>query len=138
MWTAKIVGKDVRNDKVVVSIEYTDKTHTMTKHYESKAPDAGWLERVVWQDLRRLAAVYAYDVTVGDAVIPPDSEPEPVDEDLQRYTEARGKLEEVRPLIEMGVIDGTDTRLQELKDTINELWATVIGVSTNIDPKLEG
>lgn len=128
-WTAKITDKKIINDVVSIIVEYTDGENVATKQYKTSTPETGWLERLVGRDIKRIEELYKFDVVVGSAIEPVYASKVVVDTEISEYEEAKAKLDAVKDLISLGIVNINSEQLTDIKMKIGSTWAKAIGVT---------
>ena len=108
-WTASVKGKQIVDSKMHIIVEYTDGEQIITETYYSRNPMAEWIPNTVKNRIKQLENLFQYDIEIGQ--ITPSEEPDP---NRQLFWERVRLLEFAKLLIDFGVVEQGNTKVQQL------------------------
>jgi ABC-type enterochelin transport system substrate-binding protein len=124
-WTAEIMSKTWQDGVLIVDFKYSDGARTVTeKHKVSGLVPAEWAQKTA---AARVSALDAVDkLTVNTGTVSP---PTPDDSGLAEFRQDLRRLDIISKLVQMKVVDATDTRVvnfvNKLKGELVTYWSNI-------------
>lgn len=122
MYTARLIGdtKNIELRRRMVNIEFTNSTVTFNKEFQFNIEtEVADMKKVVRQYLNELNFVPP-EITgdIADYTEPTPAEPTAAELVKKKWDADLAKLEQVKKLIDLGVLDGTETPVVTLRNKV--------------------
>ena len=127
MWEAEVWRTERAGGRFSVTIEFKDENGNMEREkYTTANPSDDWLKKQIWQTTERLVRVYNYippEGVVDPGVAPIKPAPDP---DIEKYYALKRKVDELKALVDLGVISKTDVDFESVTRALEPLWKKVV------------
>lgn len=129
MWTSKILNSNYTGDTLIVTVEYTNGTKTVSEPVDMTGGSKETLDRKISAKLASLEATEALNAQIGTGDYTPVTYPEDPEITFRR---AVRKAEEVKKLQDLGIVDAPTSKdpladaVQEAKDAYDPSFITKI------------
>jgi len=122
-WTAIVKSVEKQPSVIFVTVEYTDGDRRIEETYKLYAPpDGDWLKRTTTQRIAQLEGLAETTIPLGAV----DKWQDPTDPQHQAFVAALRKLERIKLLIDMKILQETDQRVIDfisgLRDKVGLYW----------------
>ena len=126
MWEAEVWRTERESGRFSVIVEFKDGKNMVREKYTTTNPSDDWLKRQIRQTIERLERVYNYTPPKG--VVEPGVEPiKPApDPDIERYYDLKRKFDELKALVDLGVVSKTDVDFEIVTRELETLWKKVV------------
>jgi len=111
-WTASIINKQVQDDLVLITVEYTDGQNVISKVYRSTKPNPQWIPDTARDTIERLEKAFGFDVVLGEVT---PSDPIVIDPVVAQVRKTVRQFHFLKGLIDLGWVPENHPKIQDEK-----------------------